>query len=184
MTLLSFKEDSILNNGFARGLNLVVWGVLLSICFAIEDAISFPVWGYFVVAFVTGIATSICLEKVLKNTTFFEWDYTERKKKSSFIVLYTTICSALWVFISADAFLVYKALVSNISWLFKFVPIILIVFFVFNLLNICSLFYPIFEDYLKPAYKIQKKPDNWQENGPEINDEDEVHDIMRRDFRV
>ena len=95
------------------------------------------------------------------------------------------VCSALWVFISSVVFLIYKVYISDLHWFIKLIPIIMLVFFVFNLLNICSLFYPIFEYSLKPAYKFQKKPKNWKEDGPEINDDEEIFDdILRRDFRV
>lgn len=184
MTLFSFKENSILNNGFARGINIVLWAIVFITCLASGD-LKIPVWWFFVVSIVTGLATPICLEKTIEKTTFFEWDYTERKKKFMFISMYVMVCSALWVFISSDVFLIYKVYISDLHWFIKLIPIIMLVFFVFNLLNICSLFYPIFEYSLKPAYKFQKKPKNWQEDGPEINDDEEIFDdILRRDFRV
>lgn len=176
MVLFSFKENSILNNGFARGVNLIVWVLVFIICITNEGVVKFPAWGVFAIAIVTGIATPICLEKVVEKTTFFEWDYTERKKKFRFITMYVMICSALWVFISVDAFLIYGAFICDSHWFIKLMPIILVVFFIFNLLNICSLFYPVFEYSLKPANKFQKKPKNWQEDGPEINDDAEIFD--------
>lgn len=175
MTLLSFKEKSILNNGFARSLNIVVWAIVFIISLASGD-LKIPVWWFLVVSSVTGIATPICLEKTIEKTTFFEWDYTERRKKFRFIAMYVMICSALWVFISSDAFLIYKVFISDHDWFFKLIPIIMLVFFLFNLMNICSLFYPIFEYSLKPAHKFQKKPKNWQEDGPEIHDNAEIFD--------
>ena len=72
-----------------------------------------------------------------------------------------------------------KVLIGGII-LFTF-PVLLLSF---NLCNIVSLFYPLFENDLKIAYKIQKKPQNWQEKGKEIKDEDEVKEIMRRDFGI
>ncbi len=34
------------------------------------------------------------------------------------------------------------------------------------------------------GYKIQKKPDNWQDGGQEIKNEDEIKEIMHRDFGI
>lgn len=173
MTLFSFKEK--LNNGFARGINIVVWVIVFITSLASGD-IKIPFWWFFVASIVTGIATPFCLEKTVEETTFCEWDYTERKKKFRFITMYVMICSALWVFISVDAFLIYKVFINEFHWFIKLIPIILFFFFVFNLLNICSLFYPLFEYSLKPAHKLQNKPKNWQEDGPEINDDAEIFD--------
>ena len=81
--------------------------------------------------------------------------------------------------------MIYKALTSHeLHWFLRAVPFMLLFFFLFNVLNIVSLFYPLFENDIKPAYKIQKKPENWKDDGPEINDDDEIMDIMRRDFGV
>ena len=185
MTFLSFKEDSILNNGFARGVNLVVWVLILIACIAGENVIRFPAWRFLVVAVIAGIATAICLEKVMEKTTFYEWDYTERKKKSRFSTCYVMICSSLWVCIWVTAFLIYDTLaIGDLHWVIRLFPIAAILFFVFNVLNLISLFQPVFEHDLKTAYKIQKKPENWIEDGSEINDDDEIRDIMRRDFGV
>ena len=59
-----------------------------------------------------------------------------------------------------------------------------IVFFAFNLCNIISLYYPVFKSDLTLGYKIQKKPDNWQDRGREIKNEDEIKEIMHRDFEI
>ena len=185
MILFAYKENSILNNGFVRGLNYVVWVLIFILAVTGEGSFSMPIWSPFAIALFSGIGTTYCLERVLKKTTFFEWDYTERKKKERFITCYVLICAALCSFISIDAILIYKALTSHeLHWFLRAVPFMLLFFFLFNVLNIVSLFYPLFENDIKPAYKIQKKPENWKEDGPEINDDDEIMDIMRRDFGV
>lgn len=183
MTLFAFKEDSILNDGFARGVNYFVWGLIIIFAIIGESSFSMPIWGIPATAVFSGIGTALCLEKVMKKTTFFEWDYTERKKKERFIACYVMICAMLCSFIAIDAVLIYKTLVDyDLHWFFKVVPIVLLLFFMFNVLNIVSLFYPLFENDIHTAYKIQKKPDNWQDDGPEINNDDEVAEIMRRDW--
>ena len=43
---------------------------------------------------------------------------------------------------------------------------------------------PIFEGDLTLGHKIQKKPDNWQDSGREIRNEDRIEDIWHRDFGI
>ena len=62
--------------------------------------------------------------------------------------------------------------------------IVPILYLAFNLMNIVSLYYPLFEEDLTMGYKLQKKPKNWQDNGEEIKNEDEIREIMNRDFGV
>jgi hypothetical protein len=50
--------------------------------------------------------------------------------------------------------------------------------------NIPVLFHSTFQDVLKQSYKIQKKPENWQDDGKEIRPEDEIEEIMKRDWGI
>lgn len=185
MTLFGFKDNSILNNGFARGVNLVVWVIIFAVCIFGDYILKFPAWRILTTAASTGILTAFCLERVIKTTTFYEWDYTERQKKSRFIVMYVMFCSTIWTCVLINAFLIYDAFTaSELHWFIRSLPVASFCFFVFNILNIPSLFYPAFKDDLNTAYKVQKKPDNWQDDGPEINNDDEVAEIMRRDWGV
>ena len=59
-----------------------------------------------------------------------------------------------------------------------------VLFFGFNLPNIPSLYFPVFENELTLGYEIQHKPNNWKEDGEEIKNSDEVKEIMRRDWGV
>lgn len=185
MKLIVFNEKSILNNGVARGINyIVLFGLFLgAVCNASKLKIGW--WICVIVPIVSAIISSCILYVILKNTVFFEWDYTERKKKMRFTITCSFLCgllSSLLVFSIAMAYFVLSS--SDLTLMGQALFIAPILYLAFNLLNIVSLYYPLFEDNLKVGYKIQKKPKNWKDNGEEIKDEDEIGEIMRRDFGV
>ena len=121
---------------------------------------------------------------IVRKTTFYEWDYTERKKKHRFTMSYALICmfisSLMMIGIMICVYYLPHVLYESklLAAMFVFIPL----FLLFNILNIPSLYYSIFEDDLKLAYKIQKKPEHWKEDGKEIQPEDEINEIMNRDW--
>lgn len=186
MKFFIFNEKSFLNNGMVRAVNTII---LTIIVFAISNATILPI-PHWVCLFIPAVSSLICsyaVFRVLSETDFFEWDYTERQKKRRFTVAYTLICgflSSMFVFsiVIAYSYLILSPVnISIIGALFFVIPII---FFGFNICNIISLYYPLFDDYLTISYKIQKKPKNWQDKGREINNDDEIEEIIHRDFGV
>ena len=185
MQLFTFNEKSILNNPVPRTINAICLGVLIACGMSTEGLFEFNFWWCILNPI---IASSICAyitNKVYFNTDFFEWDYTERQKKRRFIVSYFFICNILSNMFILSIVLTYYAIISEKvpigGIILLTLPILLLAF---NICNIISLFYPLFEKDLKIAYKIQKKPQNWQDRGKEIKDEDEVKEIMHRDFGI
>lgn len=185
MKLFIFNQDSILNSSTVRTINAICLGGLVILGLSNDGLFEFKFWWCILIPL---IASSICAyitSKVYLNTEFYEWDYTERQKKRRFIITYIFICNILSNMFIFSIIIAYYAIVSvkvPICGIILFTfPILLLAF---NLCNAVSLFYPLFENDLKIAYKIQKKPQNWQEKGKEIKDEDEVKEIMRRDFGI
>lgn len=185
MKLFIFNEDSKLNSSTARTINAICLGAFIILSLSNNGILEFNSW---LLIFISLIASAICAyitSKVYLNTEFFEWDYTERQKKRRFIIEYIFICNILSTMFVFSIIIAYYGIISEKvpigGIILLTLPILLLAF---NLCNIISLFYPLFEKDLKIAYKIQKKPQNWQEKGREIKDEDEVKEIMRRDFDI
>lgn len=102
MKLIVFNEKSILNNAIVRGINYFVLFILL-LC-GIGNASRFKTgwWICVIVPIISSIISSCILNAILKSTEFFEWDYTERKKKMRFTIKCSFLCgllSSLFVFI-------------------------------------------------------------------------------------
>lgn len=185
MKLIVFNEKSILNNAIVRGINYFVLFILL-LC-GIGNASRFKTgwWICVIVPIISSIISSCILNAILKSTEFFEWDYTERKKKMRFTIKCSFLCgllSSLFVFSITMAYIVISS--SDLMLIGQVLFIVPILYFAFNLMNIVSLYYPLFEEDLTMGYKLQKKPKNWQDNGEEIKNEDEIREIMHRDFGI
>lgn len=185
MKLFVYNEKSILNSGTVKTINAICLGALVAIGLSTGGLFEFNFWWCILIPIISSAICAFATYKVYIGTDFFEWDYTERQKKRRFIVTYIFICNILsnmFVFSIIIAYYTIMTVKMPIGGiLLSIFPILLIAF---NLCNIVSLFYPLFEDNLKIAYKIQKKPQNWQEKGEEIKDEDEVKEIMHRDFGI
>lgn len=185
MKLFIFNEDSKLNNSIVRSINAILLFLLISVGITNKELFKIHFFCFVLIPILSSVICTFSTYYVYKNTEFYEWDYTERQKKRRFIITYVFICNILsnmFIFSIINAYyaiISVKVLIGGII-LFTF-PVLLLSF---NLCNIVSLFYPLFENDLKIAYKIQKKPQNWQEKGKEIKDEDEVKEIMRRDFGI
>lgn len=182
--LFAFDEKSKLNNGTVRTINAILFVLVLAFGISNAHILRLPFWMIVAIPFLSSFVSYFAISTVVNNTTFCEWDYTERKKRNRFILGYAfmaNIFSSMLIFSIAVAYVVIKK-DCNLSCVIVFsVPV---VFFVFNLLNIVSLYYPFFEKELTIGYKMQKKPENWKESGREINNDDEVEEIIRRDFEI
>ena len=185
MKLFIFNENSKLNSGIARIINAICLVALVFLGLASDGLFEFNFWWCILIPLISSSICAYITSRVYLNTEFFEWDYTERQKKRRFIITYVFICNILSNMFIFSIIIAYYAIISlevSIAGIILFTfPVLLLAF---NLCNVISLFYPLFENDLKIAYKIQKKPQNWQEKGKEIKDEDEVKEIMRRDFGI
>ena len=185
MKLFVYNEHSILNNSFTRTINCLAIGLIIIIGFSNSAKISLSYGMLITICISTALVSSMVIHKVIKATEFYEWDYTERQKKFRFTITYTMVCVCISSLLSTSITIAYTAIKeANMSIGEIIVFLIPVVFFVFNLCNIISLYYPLFSDDLTLGYKIQKKPDNWQDNGREIKNEDEIDEIIHRDFGI
>lgn len=186
MKFFVYRENSILNNGFVRTINaLCLFCLVVLAPFSGVTQLEFSLAVLVIVLIVSSLLCAYATDRVLSNTEFFEWDYTERQKKKRFTLTYIAICEIISSMFVFSIIIAYHAIsdlgMSMFSITFFITPILV---FAFNLCNIVSLFYPAFKDDLMMAYKIQKKPKNWQDNGREIHNEDEIEEILHRDFNI
>lgn len=185
MKLFVYREHSILNNGVIIIINIICLFGLVVLAFCNGSTLELPWVIPIIVPMTSSTLCAYATYKVLSFTDFFEWDYTERQKKKRFTIKYIVICETLSSMLVFSAFIAYYTISSTeMSMLGNIIFIVPILLLVFNLCNIISLFYPIFEDDLTLGYKIQKKPDNWQDEGKEIENEDKIEEIMHRDFGI
>ena len=173
-------QNSWLNNNVVRSID-GIFAILSILCLCNEELYL----GF--IAIVPSLFVSILLivfsyKRVQKAIDFYEWDYTERKKKGRFLNNYLvlngifTIFFVFWLAFSISELYYKHDLLAFGSDAF------VSLFFLFNMIYTISIWYPVFEDDLTLAYKVQKKPDNWQDNGPEINPSDEIEEIRMRDW--
>lgn len=160
--------------------NIEIHNYVLFIPFAIALGMSLSCW---------------ILIKVIKNTDFFMWDYTERKKRDRFVFTSFWICGFLSVLsiviLFLNIYIIWFSIENKVDYYIGFdkaflciVNIVACFLFLINPIWFVELYYPLFEDNLTTGYKIQKMPDNWMENGKEIRNEDEHKEIFKRDFGI
>lgn len=185
MKLFSYNEKSFLNKSTVRIINYIIFGIILTGGISNATSYSISLWQVILMSFTIAILSAAITYKVISDTDFYEWDYTERKKKFRFTITYMLICvfiCSLFAFSIVVAYLIISE--DNLSLLGDAIIVFPTAFFAFNLCNIISLYYPIFDGDLTLSHKIQKKPDNWQDSGREIRNEDRVEDIWHRDFGI
>lgn len=185
MNLFEFNDKSILNTDVARFVNRIVLGIIGLGGIANEAEFEFKLRSMILLILAGSILSVYATYRVVQKIDFFEWDYTERKKKSRFITKYLLICCVLSSLFMLSVYILYLIMsnddMSTTGILLFSLPSIILGF---NILNIVSLFYPFFKEELTLAYKMQKKPENWQNEGKEIKNEDEIREIMYRDFGI
>ena len=141
-----------------------------------------------------GVAHWIISNRV-KNTDFFLWDYTERKKRDRYLFYSFFVCgflSLISVFIiSANLMMGWYSIKYYADYFINWNPVFVIVvnsvtsiLFIINPIKYVELYYPIFENEIEKAYKIQKKPDRWIDSGKEISSQDEIDEMFYRDFGI
>lgn len=185
MKLFVYKKDSFVGSWIVTRINAICLFGLFSLAFSNSSTINSPWAISIIIPIVSSVLCSYSTYRVLSSTDFFEWDYTERQKKFRFTIKYILVCETVSSMLVFSVFIAYYAISSlDMGVLGNMIIIAPILLLIFNLCNIISLFYPIFEDDLKIGYKIQKKPENWKDNGREIKNDDEIAEIMQRDFNI
>ena len=184
MKLFVYNEKSILNSGIVRVSNGISLGIVGILGVANETEFEFKPRSLLILFSVSTILTIYAINKVIQNIDFFEWDYTERKKKWSFVTKYILVCSILSSLFVLSVYILHFFILDDIPIIGKLLGLLPPLLFGFDILNIVSLFHPFFEQELTLGYKIQKKPENWKDDGKEINKTDEVEEIMHRDFGI
>jgi len=190
--LFTYNEFSILNKRFIRTLNYILLCICILFMYPLidnPDLIVSSLPGFiFIGIFALSIINSIIVYLKLNSIEFFEWDYTERKKKgrvSGALILITTIFSSFLI-LSSILFInkTYIYIYGKFNLLCTVVNFITPLLMLVNLIKSFELHYFLFEDNLKTAYKIQKKPEGWISDGVEVNPNNEIKEIMFRDFGV
>lgn len=182
--IFSYNEKSILNNGIVRLLNYAILAIIILGGIANATSFSFSLGLCILISIIVPTVSTIATYKAVAATEFFEWDYSEREKKLHFMLKYFFICvfiCSLFVFSVIIAYVSISATDMTFGGIALFlVPIL---FFAFNMCNIPSLYFPVLENEITLGYKIQKEPANWQDCGREIKEEDNIEDIIHRDFK-
>ena len=191
-SFFGYDEDALSSSSFVIGANRVLLFIILIgvVSGSNSTYTSVACFGSSIVAGL--LFGSWVAKKVLRNTEFFEWDYTERKKKIRFtstLFIVSAFFSILFFsFIFSSIGSVYKSGFSYFSEngvvLYEIIKLTSSALFLYNSLQVVNLHRALFGEDLEPGYKIQKKPDNWISEGDEIKNEDEIKDIIRRDFGI
>lgn len=184
MKLFSFNEKSVLNSSLLRRLNELLFVCIILLGLSNKTCFEISFWCVVVMPIAVSILSTYGFNVIIKNTHFYEWDYSERCKKKRFLVKYVTMLSFISAMFSASVLIAYLSLSFEMKFAGHIMFILPVLFFGFNLPNIPSLYFPVFENELTLGYEIQHKPNNWKEDGEEIKNSDEVKEIMRRDWGV
>lgn len=141
MKLYNFNRDSILNTALARIINAVVLFSLLLILFCttfhwniktIEGDVLFCAILYIIASTTSGISV------VLRKNKWCEIDKEEAKRKESFIMSYCALSILFTVLIAITLLLTIRCYNNGEPGIVWYVSIL--VYLLFNRLNICSLF--------------------------------------------
>lgn len=162
-----FKEESILNNSIVRGINntLLVLLILLPPCNPSLN-IQLSYLNLLAIIILCPMITGFCIDRVLKCTKFYEWDYKERKKKERFIIGYGGICTILSICLMLSLCIFHNTLYSR-----EDVPIFVMgvialppIIFIINIINIPSLFYSFLKEELQTdkLHILKEMPNNWE----------------------
>ena len=197
------NSKSILCNPFVRWSNyilLILVGfvnfvfILSFIEINFQDIHSYALSIPIIIGVGMGVSSWI-LSKRIKNTEFFLWDYTERKKRDRYLFDSFFVCgflSLISVFIiSANLMMGWYSIKYYADYFINWNPVFVIVvnsvtsiLFIINPIKYVELYYPIFENEIEKAYKIQKRPDHWIDSGKEITRQDEIDEMFYRDFGI
>lgn len=162
-TFLSFNEDSILNTSIARGINAVLL-IFCSILTVGNEAVFSFNWRELFFIIIISLFISISLTfSIVNNTTFFEWDYYERKKKNDFSIIYMTVSSFFSFIICLYTYTIYFKIFDDCNILTIVILSIPIFIILINLLCITELCYPIFKNCLSISY-VEEPPANWRQD--------------------
>jgi len=193
--IFTFNEDSFLNNHTVKVVNYILLILCVLVLYSLIDKVKNDVWildpsmvlNFIVIAVpIVSVIIPIVVYLKFNSVEFYEWDFTERKKKGRVNVCLIFITTLFSLILAGSLFLIinfpliyvyghFNLFSTILNWI---IPIHLL----FNLIKSYELHYFLFGNDLKQSYKIQKKPGGWMEDGKEVNPEDEIKEIMRRDF--
>lgn len=151
MKLFIYNEVSILNNPVSRGINFIIM-LILTLLFICNEATppTITYWGLVFIILFSSICMSFCYDITMQNTKFYDDNTRERNKKNDFSIRYIMVSSILSCTLAIACAICYQAYFqigfNQFYWIMSFIPIPILIF---NLLNIPSLYYPIFKDALR-----------------------------------
>lgn len=140
MVFYNFKQDSLLNTPLARVINGTILGLLLLIwCSATFHSTNHETDGSFVMLVLAYVVASTAhsLRIVLSKNRWFEFDVEEAARKETFIITYGCLSSFFAIIIGV---LIIELITSYQAGGQYYWYIMLIIYFIFNRVNICSLF--------------------------------------------
>lgn len=129
MVIWGFNEDSVLNRAWVRVLNGIILIPFLLLIMS-TDVISVKITPLSIIYILASVGVSISY--TLKRIKWLEVDKKESKRKESFIITYCCISIAY-------AFIIATLIESSIVIQQYNINIVLILYFVFNKINLCSL---------------------------------------------
>ncbi|WP_290055018.1 hypothetical protein [uncultured Muribaculum sp.] len=151
MKLFIYNEESILNNPISRWVNVIIV-TIITLIFIGNEAMppTITYWGLAFIIIFSSLCISYCYSRTMSKTHFFEDDKRERDKKDKFSAIYILISSVLSCALAVAFAICYQVYLltgfNDFCWVMTFIPIPILIF---NLLNIPSLYYPLFEDALQ-----------------------------------
>lgn len=157
--LFYYNPKSILHTKVVRGFNalLLLYLAGASIEFEIAHKYSMQV-GLLLV--LTGFTSITIIRYALKKTVFYQWDSTERVNRDWFIFFYTFFCFLFTGLTINNIHILGCGIAKHEPLWFVIIISLVVLYCLFNLCNLPSLYYFFFEDVLtiKP---VREEPKNW-----------------------
>lgn len=153
MKLFIYNEKSILNNAVSRWINFIIM-TIITLLFICNEAMppTITYWGLTFIIIFSSLCVSFCYDITMSKTQFYEDDIRERKKKYEFSIRYIMASSILSCTLAVAFAICYQAYFqiefNQFYLIMSFIPIPVLIF---NLLNIPSLYYPLFKDVLRTS---------------------------------
>lgn len=151
MKLFIYNEKSILNNPVSRWINFIIMSIL-TLLFICNEATppTITYWGLAFIIMFSSICMSFCYDITMQKTKFYDDGTGERNKQNEFSIRYIMVSSMLSCALAIACAICYQAYFqigfNRFYCMMSFIPIPILIF---NLLNIPSLYYPIFKDVLR-----------------------------------
>jgi len=162
-TFFAFNENSIFNTSIARGINVILLIICIFLIIGNEAVFSFN-WRELFFIFTISLIISVSFTfTIVNNTTFFEWNYNERKKKLDFSIIYMMVCSFFSFITCLYSYTIFFKIFDDCNILAITILSIPVFILIINLLCITELCFPIFESCLSIGY-IEEPPMKWRQD--------------------